>query len=206
VKRTLRQQDYGRLKRGGKGLVRRYIAKMSGLSRAPAASLIRSHPQGRGVKRRAYRRHRFAQRYTRADIEVLAAVEEAHETLSGSARPRRRFCSGPGMSFRMQVRTACACSRWPSSSGCERKGRPASAASPIHLADPRGWRSENGAGPIRKGDRDICAWTACIQVTGRSQGAVSHPRCGRSDAMASSGRTAPISEAWLMPVLETILA
>jgi len=30
VNRTLRQQDYGRLKRGGKGLVRHYIAKMTG--------------------------------------------------------------------------------------------------------------------------------------------------------------------------------
>ena len=35
-----------------------------------------------------YRRHRFAQRYTRADIELLAAVDEAHETLSGPATRR----------------------------------------------------------------------------------------------------------------------
>jgi hypothetical protein len=27
------------------------------------------------------RRHRFPQRYTRADIELLATVDEAHETL-----------------------------------------------------------------------------------------------------------------------------
>ena len=85
VSRTLRQQDYGRLKRGGKGLVRRYIAKMTGLSRAQTARLIRSYQQGGEVKPRAYRRHRFANRYTRADIEVLAAVDEAHETLSGPA-------------------------------------------------------------------------------------------------------------------------
>jgi transposase InsO family protein len=32
-----------------------------------------------------YRRHRFTQRYTRADVELLAAVDEAHETLSGPA-------------------------------------------------------------------------------------------------------------------------
>jgi transposase len=85
VNQTLRQQDYGRLKRGGKGLVRRYIAKMTGLSRAQAARLIRSYQQGGEVKPQAYRRHRFAKRYTRADIEVLAAVDEAHETLSGPA-------------------------------------------------------------------------------------------------------------------------
>src|ERR1022692_4145289 len=28
-----------------------------------------------------YRRHRFPQRYTRADVELLATVDEAHETL-----------------------------------------------------------------------------------------------------------------------------
>jgi transposase InsO family protein len=85
VNRALRQQDYGGLKRGGKGLVRRYIAKMTGLSRAQTARLIGSYQQGGEVKPRAYRRHRFAKRYTRADIEVLAAVDEAHETLSGPA-------------------------------------------------------------------------------------------------------------------------
>jgi hypothetical protein len=34
------------------------------------------------------RRHRFPQRYTRADIELLATVDEAHETLSGPATRR----------------------------------------------------------------------------------------------------------------------
>src|ERR1700737_1299986 len=85
VNRTLRQQDYGRLKRGGKGLVRRYVAKMTGLSRAPAARLIRCYQGGGEVKPRAYRGHRFGNRHPRADIEVLAAVDEAHETLSGPA-------------------------------------------------------------------------------------------------------------------------
>src|ERR1700733_2382683 len=85
VNRTLRQQDYGLLKRGGKGLVRRYIAKMTGLSRAQAARLIRCYQGGGEVKARAYQRHRFANRYTRTDVELLAVVDEAHETLSGPA-------------------------------------------------------------------------------------------------------------------------
>src|SRR5450631_899920 len=82
---NLRQQDYGRLKREGKGLVRRYVAKMTGLSRAQVARLIRCYQQNGKVILRAYRRRRFPQRYTRADIELLAAVDEAHETLSGPA-------------------------------------------------------------------------------------------------------------------------
>ena len=85
VERTLRGQDYGRLKREGKGLVRGYVAKMTGLSRAQVARLIGRYQQGGEVKARVYRRHRFPSRYTSADIGLLAAVDEAHETLSGPA-------------------------------------------------------------------------------------------------------------------------
>ena len=35
-----------------------------------------------------HQRHRFPTRYTRADIELLAQVDEAHETLSGPATRR----------------------------------------------------------------------------------------------------------------------
>ena len=35
------------------------------------------------VQASAYRRHRFPQRYTQADIELLASVDEAHENLNG---------------------------------------------------------------------------------------------------------------------------
>jgi hypothetical protein len=35
------------------------------------------------VKERSYRRNRFAKQYQAADVELLAAVDEAHETLSG---------------------------------------------------------------------------------------------------------------------------
>src|SRR5579864_3039985 len=135
VNRTMRQQDYGRLKRGGKGLVRRYIAKMTGLSRAQAARLIRSYQQGGEVKPRAYRRHRFAKRYTRADIEVLAAVDEAHETLSGPATQkilqrarssvwpaRRRSCNGLGMSITTRSASGWRSYRWRSYTDCERAG------------------------------------------------------------------------------------
>jgi hypothetical protein len=62
VNRTLLQQDYGRLKRSGKGLVRRYIAKMTRLSRAQAARLIRCYQGGGEVKPQAYQRHRFFRR------------------------------------------------------------------------------------------------------------------------------------------------
>ena len=40
------------------------------------------------VQATVYRRRRFAQLYTGADIELLASVDEAHETLSGPATRR----------------------------------------------------------------------------------------------------------------------
>ena len=85
VARTLCHQQYGKQKREGKGLLRRYLATMTGLSRAQVARLIARYLKDGQVQQRNYRRNRFPRRYTAADIELLAAVDEAHETLSGPA-------------------------------------------------------------------------------------------------------------------------
>lgn len=85
VNQTLRQQHYEELKRRGRGLVRRYLAKMTGLSRAQITRLVTMYREGEEVKSKPYRRRRFAQRYSREDIELLAEVDEAHEALSGPA-------------------------------------------------------------------------------------------------------------------------
>jgi transposase InsO family protein len=85
VSQTLREQDYRHLPRTGKGLVKRYISKMTGLRRAQVTRLVARYAEAGDVKRKTERRHQFASRYTRADIELLAQVDEAHETLSGPA-------------------------------------------------------------------------------------------------------------------------
>lgn len=85
VNQTLRQQSYQDLSRSGRGMVRRYVGKMTGLSRAQVTRLIAVYAGGEEVKPKPYRRQRFPQRYRRDDIELLAAVDEAHETLSGPA-------------------------------------------------------------------------------------------------------------------------
>ena len=85
VDQTMRQQRYEQLKRTGRGLVRSYIGKMTGLSRAQVTRLITRYLQGEPVKPKTYRRRRFPSVYTRADAELLAMVDEAHETLSGPA-------------------------------------------------------------------------------------------------------------------------
>ena len=85
VEQVLVGQGYAQLGKAARGLVRRYIEKMTGLSRAQVTRLIaRYNPSGR-VQVTVDRRRRFAQRYTRADIELLASVDEAHEMLSGPA-------------------------------------------------------------------------------------------------------------------------
>ena len=85
VNETLRGQRYQELKRSGRGLVRRYIEKMTGLSRAQVTRLITLYLGGEEVKAKPYRRHSFSKRYTREDVELLADVDEAHECLSGPA-------------------------------------------------------------------------------------------------------------------------
>jgi len=85
VNQTLRHLHYRQLKRRDRGLVRRYVAKMTGLSRAQVTRLMGMYLRGEEVRPKPYRRRRFAQRYTREDTELLAAVDEAHDTLSGPA-------------------------------------------------------------------------------------------------------------------------
>ena len=85
VTSILRQHRYGQQGRAAKGLLRRYLIKMTGMSRAQMTRLIAQY-RGKGeVHSAAYRRHHFASKYTRADVALLASVDEAHETLSGAA-------------------------------------------------------------------------------------------------------------------------
>ena len=44
------------------------------------------------VAERSYRRNRFAIQYQAGDVELLAAVDEAHETLSGPATQKILYC------------------------------------------------------------------------------------------------------------------
>jgi transposase InsO family protein len=85
VNETLRGQRYQESKRSGRGVVRRYIEKMTGLSRAQVTRLITLYLGGEEIKAKPYRRHSFTKRYTREDVELLADVDEAHECLSGPA-------------------------------------------------------------------------------------------------------------------------
>ena len=88
VEQVLRQQLYQKQGRRARGLLRRYLEKMTGRSRAQVTRLIARYRAHGDVQPVPYRRHRFPQRYTRADVELLATVDEAHESLSGPATRR----------------------------------------------------------------------------------------------------------------------
>ena len=85
IERVLKAQPYRRLSKGQKGVVRRFLVKVTGLSRAQVTRLIAGWRRTRRVKVKAPCRRRFARRYTDQDIVLLATVDAAHEDLSGPA-------------------------------------------------------------------------------------------------------------------------
>lgn len=85
IQRLLIQQEYARQGRRAKGLIRAYVEKMVGLSRAQTTRLVGQYVRTGRVELAVGHRNRFGRRYTRGDIELLAEVDEAHDTLSGPA-------------------------------------------------------------------------------------------------------------------------
>lgn len=88
VEKTLVGYEYASKPKAVKGLLRRYIEKMTGLQRAQVTRLITSYRKTGTVKARVYARHSFAKRYGKSDIDLLAYVDKAHGNLSGPATKR----------------------------------------------------------------------------------------------------------------------
>jgi len=88
IERLLCQQEYSRQGRPARGLRRRYIGKITGLSRAQLTRLVGRYLATGQVRSQGTGRHHFPRCYTAADIELLAPVDEAHESLSGPATRR----------------------------------------------------------------------------------------------------------------------
>ena len=88
IERTLVKHEYASLDKGSKGLVRRYLAHMTGLSRAQITRLIGQQVSTGQVKAIPYQRRRFPVQYKQTDLELLAYVDKAHGNLSGHATRR----------------------------------------------------------------------------------------------------------------------
>ena len=88
ISTLLKRFGYPGLRRADKGVVRQYIARMTGLSRAQVTRLIAGQRKTGGVTAVEYQRTKFATRYTAADVKLLAYVDQAHGNLSGPATRR----------------------------------------------------------------------------------------------------------------------
>lgn len=82
---VLRRFRYLALDRKDKTLVRQYLKKVAGYSRAQVFRLIAQYRLMGKLRRRRYRRRSFPQKYTRADMELLAKTDDLHDYLSGPA-------------------------------------------------------------------------------------------------------------------------
>ena len=81
VEQTLRRLDYCSLRKTEKGVVRRFLARGTGLSRAQIDRLLHQYrATGQLRDHRGAPRRPFPRRYTDTDIELLAAVDVLHAT------------------------------------------------------------------------------------------------------------------------------
>ena len=85
IEEVLIRFKYHRLKRGEKGVIRRYIEKVTGYSRSQVSRLITEYKRTGRLRRRQYRRHRFLRKYSPSEVGLLARTDELHGWLSGPA-------------------------------------------------------------------------------------------------------------------------
>ncbi|NJR72485.1 MAG: hypothetical protein HC782_05740 [Gammaproteobacteria bacterium] len=90
IKKTLVQFHYHRLSKGDKGIVIRYLMKLSGYSRQQLTRLIKQHKTTRTCVRKQQTRRGFSRRYTQADILLLVETDELFDTRCGAIT--KTFC------------------------------------------------------------------------------------------------------------------
>ena len=88
---TLKQFHYGRCTRADKGVLRQYLLKVTGFSRAQVGRCIKQFIDAGAIRdRRRAPAVPFARRYTTEDIRLLAEMDVLHGTLSGTTT--RKLC------------------------------------------------------------------------------------------------------------------
>lgn len=85
IKRQLKQYRYDHLRKKQRGLVRLYLHTYTGYSPAQLSRLIEQWTTNRKLQPAEYKRHKFARKFTREDIVLLAHVDTIHNLLSGPA-------------------------------------------------------------------------------------------------------------------------
>jgi transposase InsO family protein len=85
IEEVLKRFRYPKLQKEGKGLIKIYLLKMTGYSRAQLTRLIGIYQRTGHVKTATYHRHRVPQKYSAEDVALLAKTDELHGWLSGPA-------------------------------------------------------------------------------------------------------------------------
>ncbi|HXM41647.1 MAG TPA: hypothetical protein VN924_10365 [Bryobacteraceae bacterium] len=88
VEKVLVEQEYAAQGKKRRGVVRAYLAKLTGKSLPQITRLIRKYAKTGQVRATAYRRRWFGKVYTDGDVALLAKVDRAHARLSGPATRR----------------------------------------------------------------------------------------------------------------------
>jgi hypothetical protein len=204
VTEVLCQQEYWKQGRATKGLLRRYVGKMTGRSRAQVTRLIGRYKASGVVREQSYQRNHFASRYTAGDIELLAEVDEAHETLSGPATQKvlyREFYEyGDERFLRLAAISAAHVYNLRQSRTyraqriCYQKTRPVQVAiGERRRPDPQGRPGFLRIDTVHQGDLE------------GSKGVYHINAVDEVTQWQVVGATAQISEAWLLPVLGAML-
>jgi transposase InsO family protein len=81
----LKSTGYLSLRKRDKSIVREYLQRMTGYSRAQLKRLVIQYRKKGEITRSISKRQCFKNYYTRADKLLLAQTDEVHQTLSGSA-------------------------------------------------------------------------------------------------------------------------
>ena len=205
VERILRQQNYSKLSRADKGLVHRYVMKMTGRSRAQVTRMIGQFGKTQAVRVTPYRRRQFARIYTVADVALLVEVDQAHGRLNGGATQwilkRAYTVFGQAQYERLANISMGHLYNLRNSAGYRRQriDYTATRPTPVNIGERRKPAPNGKPGFIRidtvhQGDLDgvkgVYHINAVDEVT----------------QWQVMGSAAHVSEAWLLPVLSAILA
>jgi len=205
ITRTVRRFGYARLRRTEKGVVLRFLGRVSGYSRQQLTRLIgRTRRPGPLLKQYPAQRQGFTRTYTDADVLLLAHTDTLHGTLSGPATKKlmERACEVFGEHGYERLATISVAHLYNlrKRSGYQRHRRVWTKTRPVSLpiGERRAPAPNNQPGYLRvdtvhQGDQDGVKGLYHINAV---------DCVTQYEAVATCER---ISEAYLIPVLEALL-
>jgi len=204
VEKTLVRHEYAGLRKPDKGVLRLYLAQMTGLSRAQVTRLIGGYQETGRVIAVPYQRSCFPSIYTAADVTLLAYVDRAHGNLSGPATRRilEREHSEYGQAAYQRLAGISVAQLYRLRNTAAYRKRNATyqptRPTPIPIGERRKPRPQGVPGYLRidtvhQGDQDGCKGLYHVNAV---------DEVTQWEIVAA---TPQISELWLLPVLEAML-